>query len=117
MDGIVAWRVEIYADRRGREPVSEYVKRLARNGEHAPIATLWRYVDLLEQHGANIGFPIDRPLDSKIGLYELRPGDHRVAYGEAGGTIYLLNCWRKQANRAPQREVARATRTLEQLRG
>ena len=112
----MAWRVEFYADHREKEPVTDYLERLARNGESVPIATFWRYVTLLEEHGPNIGMPIDRPLDSSAGLFELRAGDHRIAYGEAHGTIYLLNAWRKQGQKAPRREVNRATRTLRDLR-
>ena len=59
---------------------------------------------------------MDRPLDSAIGLYELRAGDHRLAYGEAGGTLYLVHAWRKQARRASQRDVARARGRLLELR-
>jgi hypothetical protein len=75
-----------------------------------------RYVDLLEAHGPNLGMPIDRVLDSRAGLYELRPGDHRIAYGVVGETIYLLEAWRKQQRRAPERAVNRARRLLLELR-
>lgn len=54
------------------------------------MATVERYIDLLEEHGPNLGMPIDRALDSTLGLYELRAGDHRIAYGEVGGAIYLV---------------------------
>ena len=108
--------VRVWQDSRGREPVTEYLRRVARAGERGVVATAERYIDLLETHGPPLGMPIDRPLDSAIGLYELRAGDHRLAYGEAQGALYLLHAWRKQARRAPRRDVARARSRLLQLR-
>lgn len=108
--------VRVWQDRRAREPVTEYLRQVARAGERSVVATVERYIDLLETHGPHLGMPIDRPLDSAIGLYELRAGDHRLAYGEAEGTLYLLHAWRKQARRASQRDVARARSRLLELR-
>jgi hypothetical protein len=56
--------VQIYSDRRGREPVAEYLLRIARAGEASAVATAERYIDLLEMHGPSLGMPIDRVLDS-----------------------------------------------------
>ena len=108
--------VRVWQDGRGRDPVGQYLRRVARAGERSVVATAERYVDLLETQGAPLGMPIDRPLDSAIGLYELRVGDHRLAYGEAAGVLYLLHAWRKQARRASPRDVARARNRLLELR-
>lgn len=108
--------VRVYSDARGKEPVTDYLVKVGRAGERGAVATAERYIDLLETHGVNLGMPIDRPLDSSIGLYELRPGDHRIAYGEVREMIYLVGAWRKQARRAPRREVERARRILLDLR-
>ena len=107
--------VRVWQDGRGREPVTQYLRRVARAGERSTVATAERYIDLLETQGPPLGMP-DRPLDSAVGLYELRAGDHRLAYGEAHGVLYLLHAWRKQARRASQRDVARARSRLLQLR-
>ena len=113
----MTWNVAIYRDHRGEEPVAEYVEQLLRAGDRSAVATLERYIDLLQDNGPGLGMPQDRLLDSKIRLYELRAGDHRVAYGEAGGMLYLLEAWRKTSRRAPEQSVARARRRLLQLRG
>ena len=110
------WDVAIYQDSRGREAVAEYVQQLLRAGDRSAVATLERYIDLLRENGPGLGMPQDRLLDSKIGLYELRAGDHRIAYGEAGGALYLLEAWRKTSRRAPEQSVDRARRRLLQLR-
>ena len=108
--------VRFYSDGRGGEPVSEYLRKIHRAGERSTVATVERYIDLLEAHGPNLGMPIDRLLDSSAGLYELRPGSHRIAYGEVDGVIYLVNAWRKRDRKAPTRELERARRRLEELR-
>lgn len=111
------WAVEIWTDHRGREPVSEYIRSLHRSGERSSLATMERHINLLRENGPALGMPQDRSLDSKVGLYELRAGDHRIAYGEAEGTLYLLEAWRKTARRAPKESVDRARRRLLALRG
>ena len=110
------WEVGLYHDRRGRSPVADYIRQLSRVGDRSAVATLERYVDLLEENGPGLGMPQDRLLDASMGLYELRAGDHRVAYGEAKGRLHLLEAWRKTRSRAPQQSVARAKRRLLELR-
>jgi len=108
--------VRVYSDARGREPVSEYLRKIARAGERSAVGTAERYIDLLEANGPNLGMPIDRLLDSAASLYELRPGDHRVAYGVIDGVIYLVEAWRKQQRRAPESAIQRALGRLTELR-
>ena len=111
------WTVELWRDHRGEAPVGEYIERAHRSGEHSATATMNRYVELLKENGPNLGMPQDRLLDGKVGLYELRAGNHRIAYGEAGGALWLLEAWRKTARLAPRNRVDRARRRLLGLRG
>ena len=108
--------VRFYSDSRGEEPVSEYLRKIHRTGDRSAVATAERYIDLLETHGPNLGMPIDRLLNPAAGLYELRAGNHRIAYGEVDGVIYLVNAWRKQSRKAPTRELERARKRLDELR-
>ena len=101
-----------YEDRRGREPVDEYLAGLLRTGERTAAATLARHVALLEEHGANLGMPHARLIDRRLRLWELRPGDHRVAYAEHGDQIVLLHAWRKRSQKLDMRELRRARSTL-----
>lgn len=102
-----------YVDGRGREPVDEYVAGLLRVGERTAAATLARHVALLEEHGANLGMPHARLIDRTARLWELRPGDHRVAYAEHGDHIVLLHAWRKRSQRLDLRELRRAQSRIE----
>lgn len=112
----MSWNVILHSDHRGLSRVEDYIRELHRSGDRSAVATLQRYIELLEENGPDLGMPQDRALDRRVGLYELRAGNHRVAYGVANGAIYLLDAWRKQGRRAPIQSVERARRTLLQLR-
>ncbi|MYB40636.1 MAG: hypothetical protein F4X76_00280 [Chloroflexi bacterium] len=101
-----------YEDRRGREPVDEYVVGLLRTGQRTAAATLARHVALLEEHGANLGMPHARLIDRRSRLWELRPGSHRVAYAEHGDHIVLLHAWRKRSQKLDTRELQQARSRL-----
>lgn len=70
------------------------------------MATMLRMVDLLGDHGAGLGMPFDRLIERSARIYELRPGDHRIAYVEAGGVLVLLHAWRKQTQQLDRQEAA-----------
>ena len=110
------WIVELWRDRRGESPVGEYIERAHRSGERSATARMNRCIDLLKENGPGLGMPQDRLLDGKVGLYELRAGNHRIAYGEAGGVLWLLEAWRKTAQLPPRNSVDRARRRLLDLR-
>lgn len=101
-----------YRDRRGREPVARYFVDLRRHGEAQAAATILRMLDLLAEHGAGLGMPLDRLIDRRARIYELRPGDHRIAYAEAGGELVLLHVWRKQTQKLDLQEAATARTRL-----
>ncbi len=104
--------VRYYDDHRGREPVAEYIDMLAQAGETGTVATFFRMVDLLAEHGVNLGMPQSRLINRKERLYELRPRDHRVAYAEHRDEIVLLWAWRKQTRKLDRREAERALSRL-----
>lgn len=105
-----------YADARGREPVDDYIVRLFRAGEKSAAATIARYVELLEEHGVGLPMPFARIIDREQRLYELRPGDHRIAYAEHGAAIVLLHAWRKQTRTLDRRQANRARNRLDHWR-
>jgi phage-related protein len=102
--------VDLYSDRRGRQPVAEYVMSAVRSGEAAVAAQLERLVDRLETAGPALGMPYSRMIDRSIRLYELRFGPHRVAYVEHEGRIVLLHAWRKRSQALDERAARVARR-------
>ena len=62
-------------------------------------------VALLEGHEANLGLPPARLIDRTLRVWELRPGDHRVADAEHGAHIVLLHAGRKRSRQLDMREL------------
>ena len=99
--------VALYADRRGNEPVSEYIAKLARS-RTAEAASIERYIDLLEEKGDRLPYPFAALIDAKERIFELRPGNHRVAYALHDGIYILLHAWRKQTQKLDAGEAGKA---------
>lgn len=104
--------VIFYDDRRGREPVREYLDALLASGRKTDVATIGRIVALLEEHGWDLrryGTRQTFLIDKEARIYELRAGDHRVAYAEHQGRFVLLHAWRKSTRKLSSKEL-RTTR-------
>lgn len=103
--------VVLYADARGREPVFDYIGALGRS-RPAEAAAIERYVDLLESKGERLQYPFASLIDKEARIFELRPGNHRVAYALHGNAYVLLHAWRKRGQKLDEREAATAQRRL-----
>lgn len=49
--------------------------------------------------------PHSKKISGYSGLFELRPGPHRIFYCYHEGTIVLLHAFRKKANKTPRKEI------------
>jgi phage-related protein len=104
------WKVSFYHDARGRSPVIEYLDGLVAR-DRARVA---RYLELVREFGPRLAMPHARHLDG--GLWELRPGAHRVIYAAvASERVVLLHAFRKKSQKTPRREIERARRCLAEL--
>jgi len=101
-------RVIYFRDRRGREPVLEYLERLRRDGEQGLLPAYRRALELLADEGPAAGMPHVRMINPRARLYELRVRDHRVAFIVDGDTAVLLHAWRKRSQRLDRIEESRA---------
>jgi phage-related protein len=92
---------------RGERPVQEYIESLPfkeRIKVKALIYYLSEKVVLNEPHAKKLsGYP---------GLYELRPGAHRIFYCYHEGKVVLLHAFRKSSNKAPKREIETAYKRM-----
>lgn len=100
----------LYADRRGGKPVADYIRAVAAAGDASGAANSARTVGLLERLGPALGMPHSRIINRRERLYEIRFGDHRVAYIAHEGEIVLLHGWRKRSQRLDARAEATALR-------
>ena len=103
--------MEVYGDRRGNAPVAAYLQRL-RAVRPAEAASILRYIDLLAEKGERLRMPYATMIDKELRLYELRPGNHRVAYALHHGDYVILHAWRKTTQKLDQREASTARKRL-----
>lgn len=93
--------------RAGRTPAAAYIASLPESEQ----ARVTHDIDLLEEFGVALAMPTARHIEGD--LWELRPGPHRVFYCIVTGRRCILLCgYRKQGNKAPAREIARALRYM-----
>lgn len=105
-------RIRFWTDARGRQPVMSYLREVQRHGETRIFEMFDHLTALLADHGPALGMPYSRMIDRRHRLYELRAGDHRIAYIAQDDVIVLLHAWRKRSRKLDQREVATALRRL-----
>ncbi len=104
------WNIVFYLDHRGKCPPLEFIEKLPVK-EQAKIRNVLR---LLQEFGTNLGMPHTKHIQGK--LWEIRPGGIRMfnfAYIEQ--QLVILHGYRKQSQKAPEREIAIALRRLKEM--
>lgn len=91
-----------FVDDKGEAPVQEYIKKLPENERVKVFAYL--------KHLSDMGYQMRRPfadyLGDKTGLYELRPGRHRILYCFViKNKIILLHSFLKKTDEIPEKEI------------
>jgi phage-related protein len=76
-------------------------------------AAIERYIVLLEELGAPLGEPFAKMIDRRARIFELRPGNHRVAYASHADTYVLLHAWRKRGQKLDAAALATARSRLD----
>lgn len=111
-------RTLIYKDRKGRQPVLEFMEGLAASsGKDARInlRKIGSYITLLDKHGLSIGEPYIKHLRGEI--WELRPLRNRVLFAAlVEGKFVLLHVFLKKTQKTPVAEIEKAERELEDFR-
>lgn len=108
------YEILFYKDKRGREPVKDYIHELeASGGKDARIklTKIRDYVRALQLYGTAAGEPYMKHLDGDI--WELRPIRDRILFaGFADGSFVLLHQFVKKTQKTPAREIERAVHEL-----
>lgn len=95
--------VTYFETNRGDRPVQEYIHSLPLK-EQAKVKAM---IDFLSER-----IVLNEPQAKKItgyqGLYELRPGSHRIFYCYHEGKIVLLHAFQKKSDQTPKRELETA---------
>ncbi|MBR3623312.1 MAG: type II toxin-antitoxin system RelE/ParE family toxin [Selenomonadaceae bacterium] len=104
------YEIEIYADKDGKEPVTEYLlELLMRNDKNSRIKArkIQEYINFLSKCGTFIGEPVVKHIDGDI--WELRPAKDRVLFVVMKkGKFLLLHAFTKKTSKTPEKEIERA---------
>ena len=104
------WNIVFYVDHRGKCPPREFIEELPVM-EQAKIRNVLR---LLQEFGSNLSMPHAKQIKGK--LLELRPGGVRLFYfAYIGQQFVILHGYRKQSQKAPDREIEIAMRRMQEL--
>ncbi len=111
------YEVYFYVDRKGNQPVYDYIKSLiAKNGKDSRIKAnkINDYITVLAEHGITAGEPYIKHLDAEI--WELRPLRDRILFAAwVKGGFVLLHVFMKKTAKTPAREIKKAKAELADL--
>ena len=106
------YKVIFYADKKGEEPVYEYLKVLiSRKDKDSRIkaSKINDYIEILKQYGLQAGEPYIKHLEDEI--WELRPLRNRILFvAWQGDSFVLLSIFVKKTRKTPKREIEKAKR-------
>lgn len=101
------YKIVIYKDKNGKEPVAEYIQELAtKNSKDSRIKLnkIREYIKILSNHGIRAGLPYMKHLDGEI--WELRPLKDRILFVVlVNGSCVLLHVFQKKTKKTPAREI------------
>lgn len=104
------WNIVFYIDHRGKCPTLAFIETLP-VVEQAKIRNALR---LLQEFGTKLGMPHAKQIQGK--LWELRPGGLRLFYfAYIDQQFVILHGYRKQSQKAPDREIDIALRRMQEL--
>lgn len=105
----------VYEDKNGKSEIQEYLKYLSiKKDKNSKIKynKIIAYIRMLKQNGLNIGEPYIKHINNEI--WELRPIRDRILFASwYNNKFILLSVFTKETQKAPQREIEKAKRILE----
>ena len=104
------FRIVFYKDEKGREPVKDYLVRLAEKGDKDSIIKKNKfrdYIRILSEKGTYAGKPYIKHLVDNH--WELRPMNDRIVFAcVKNGVFVLLHVFHKTTNKTPRKEIMKA---------
>lgn len=108
--------LKVYKTASGREPFTDYLKKLAKDNKVKEAAQIRAYLERLKMYGMGINnyYPHTIRKVSNKGVWELRPGGNRVFFFHyVNNTIVLLHAYQKQSQKAPASELQQAENEMD----
>ena len=108
------FRIKIYKDSHGRQPIKEYLTELADNTDKDSRIKLGKidyYLQALRKYGTRAGEPFVKHIEGEI--WELRPlRDRFFFFCWHGDNFILLHHFVKKTQKTPPKEIEQAKRNL-----
>ncbi len=112
------YKIYFYKDKKGRQPVLDYMHSLAKRQDKNSRVKLNKIQDaiqILKKHGTYAGEPFIKHLDGEI--WELRALRDRILFiAWVDNSFVLLHHFMKKSQKTPKRQIQQAERELEELR-
>ena len=112
------YRVRFYRNRRGEQPVLDYIRSLRGREDKDSRVKLEKiddYIEALRQYGTAAGKPYIDHIGGEI--WELRPLRDRIFFvAWNGDSFVLLHHFMKKTQKTPRNEIEQAKRELADLR-
>lgn len=112
------YQIFFYMDLDGRQPVLDYMCRLAGKGgkdSRIKLNKIQDYIQILKVYGTYAGEPYVKHIASDI--WELRPLKIRIFFTVLDDrTFVLLHSFEKKTPKTPRREIDKAVKELENIR-
>lgn len=111
------YKIKFYADKKGREPVKDYLKKL-RGGnilDRKQADKIDDYLEILQAEGKAAGLPYVKRLQGE--LWELRPTRDRIIFAAwIENSFVLLSHFTKKTQKTPRREIDLAQKRLQDFK-
>jgi phage-related protein len=112
------FEVVFYKNRKGREPVLEYIQELDRRKDkdsRIKVNKIYDYIEILSRVGTLAGEPYIKHLEGEI--WEIRPIRDRICFSPLDDKSFiLLHRFMKKTRETPQREINQAKQNLADYR-
>ena len=108
------YRIKIFADAQGKQPIKEYLSELAAETDKDSLIKLIKidyYLQALREYGTRAGELFVKHIDGAI--WELRPlRDRFFFFSWQGDEFVLLHHFVKKTQKTPPKEIEQAKRNL-----
>lgn len=110
--------IVFYRNRKGQEPVYDYLQELSRKKDkdsRVKLTKIQDYINVLAIYGTRAGEPYIKHLSGEI--WELRPLRDRVLFAAwVDNSFVLLHHFMKKTQKTPKREIKQAEKELDDFK-
>ena len=112
------YTLHFYKDKKGKEPVSEYMEELLKKNDkdsRIKVKKIQDYMKMLMHYGTQAGEPYVKHIEGEI--WELRPLRDRIFFvAWVNDSFVLLHHFMKKTQKTPSKEIEKAKRELADLK-